>query len=130
VEPDEGESEFADLGEKPRVPPMPLTGWQATYRIVKWLLFMLLPIAAILAVLIAVDTWTGKPTHDWRMLVQRDEEGDWKVIGEYADEGTCLEEARVRNEPKIGVWFACYSRDESPDDEEPIPKLLERAGIK
>lgn len=79
---------------------------------------------------IAAGTWVGKSKHNWQVLVQRGEEGDWNVVGEYSDESACLQEARARNEPKAALRFACYSRDESPDDEEPIEKLLEREGYR
>ena len=46
---------------------------------------------------------TFTPKHDWKWLVEAQRSGgdDWKIVGEYADEETCLREARTRNEPKL-----------------------------
>lgn len=123
-------SEFSDLGEEPHPQRPPLTGWPAAYRITRGVLLALLPATVILGVMIAVHALIGPPKHNWRFLVQRSEEGNWAVVGEYADEGACLQEARARNKPTAALQFACYSKDESPDAEEPIEKLLEREGYR
>jgi hypothetical protein len=121
--------DFSELEDTP-APRPPLTGWQAAYRIARGLLFALLPAAVILGAVVAVSTWVGPSRHDWRVLVQRGEEGGLERDGEYTDESACLEEARARNEPKPAQRFACYARDESPDDEESIEQLLKREGYR
>jgi hypothetical protein len=108
----------------------PLTGSQFAYLAVRGGLYVLLPTAVIVTGVIVFSSFM--PDHDWRWLVQTTKGGggDWKAVGEYADEAACLQEARIRNEPKPDdVWFACYSKDESPDDEESLQKVLERGGF-
>ena len=119
------DDDFTDLGESPLSPP-PLTGWQVTFRVAKGLLFA----AVILGVLVAVVIWVfPERKHDWKFLVQRDAEGIWKVVGEYTDESACLHEARMRNDLKeTAMRFACYSKDESADEEESVEILIRREG--
>jgi len=119
------DDDFRDL-EAPLRPP--LTGWQVAFRIARALLIA----AAILGVLVAVGIWLiPAPKHDWKFLVQRDESGTWKIVGEYTDEPACLYEARVRNDLKeTAMRFACYSKNESPDDEESVEKVIRREGYR
>jgi hypothetical protein len=99
-------------------------------------------IALLIGIGFAVDFWfRGKPTSEWRWLVQTEDDGTWKVIGEYVDGHECLTEAHTRNlarlarhEAKAGEArepsFLCYAKEESPDDEESIEKDLERMGYR
>jgi len=116
--------DFTDLEPAPRPP---LTGWQALYRGIRGTLYILIPMAMILGAAISMG-WLTAPKRDWTVLVQLGQDTDWKMVGEYADEAGCLSEARTRNETKAELRFACYSKHESPDDDEPIDKVLRRQG--